>query len=250
MKSNLVLVPTFLFDKDGIGRLTQRQSRCAQVDVATLNKLPPTKPYFPQQCDEAEVRFLTADHFHVFEDGVEQKIQSVTAGRGTSVVARDNVGRHLEHSLTSEGKWSTADLAGTSLTVDASYMYRIAYVSPKSDEGSCHHIKVNVDRRNSVVYARSEYCNSESATDPLNGSKFGKQMERDLASGKDGRIALRLQAGVFYANANEGRVDIALDCPWDSRDRQWDKASQRLQATIGLLALIYKKDGPLAERLS
>ena len=94
----------------------------------------------------------------------------------------------------------TADLSFTGFAgVFNPNFYAIGYQPPLSPVGSCHHIEVRLDRDNALVYARSEYCYVEhSPSDPLDGTEFGKQLERDLASARSGEIHLRIQAHVFY----------------------------------------------------
>ncbi|HEY6128979.1 MAG TPA: hypothetical protein VIW23_12430, partial [Candidatus Acidoferrum sp.] len=73
--------------------------------------------------------------------------------------------------------------------------YVIAYTLPESPEGSCHKISIKVNRRNAIVVARSEYCNTKhSASDPVNGTKLGTQLENDLATPKDNSVNVSLLA--------------------------------------------------------
>ncbi len=197
---------------------------------------------------DAAIPDLTLKDFHLLEDGLEQRIKSVAVERTHIWEVRDNLSRHVEYSNTPRGKWSTADLSFTGFAgVSNTKFYVIGYEPPPSPAGSCHHIEARVDRDNALVYARSEYCNVEnSASDPLDGTKFGKQLERDLASAKGGEIHLATQANVFYGDT--ARVYIALDFPWESLERKWINGS--LYATIGVLGMIFRKDGTLAARFS
>ena len=95
--------------------------------------------------------------------------------------------------------------------------YLIAYTRPESPEGSCHQIKITVNRRNAAVDARSEYCNTKhSPSDPLNGTDFGKLLESNLASAGDHKIELTILAIAFYSDSHAARVHIALDWKWNS----------------------------------
>jgi hypothetical protein len=192
-------------------------------------------------CNDWEVLGLAPKDFHLFEDGKEQQIQSVNIEREPGIVnVGDNLGLHGEGSVTPRGKWSTSDLPRmTGVPMDG-HFYLIAYTPPESAEGSCHQIKVKVDRRNSYIYARSQYCNTQhSPSDPLNGTTFGKQLEGYLTSGQTGKIGLSLQTGFFYTDTGAARVDIVLE---------WNKSS--LSPTIGVLGMVYGKDGNLAGRFS
>jgi len=106
-----------------------------------------------------------------------------------------------------------------------------------------------VDRHDSIVAARDEYCASESPLDILNGSTFGKQLEQDLGSSQPEKIPLALQTAVFEGGKEGGRIRIALDFPMDLLYRQWSQDWIE-QATIGVLGMIYRRDGTLASRFS
>ena len=191
---------------------------------------------------------LKPNDFHLFEDGWEQKIQSVAVERSHIWEVSDNLSRHVEYSNTPRGKWSTADLSFTGFVGVASpNFYLIGYAPPPSPVGSCHHIEVKLDRDSALAYARSEYCNVQhSSSDPLDGTKFGKQLERNLASGAGGAIPLTIQAYAF--SGETARVYVALEFPWESLKRKWINGS--LYATIGVLGMVFRKDGTLAARFS
>jgi hypothetical protein len=196
---------------------------------------------------------LTAKDFHIFVDGVEQRIQSVTS-ESKELRVRDNLGVHSEFSQTPVGKWSTTDgriphyfLADYGFL--ARNRYDLSFAPNTSDPGGCHQIRVKVDRRNSIVAASDEYCASESPSDILNGSALGKRLEGDLASGQPGKIPLSLQAAVLDSDKGKGRVRIALEFPLDSLHWRW-RQDWTLDATIGLLGMIYRPDGTLVSRFS
>lgn len=249
VESNQVLIPTYVFYKDRMGELSEKELGCIGASNALYFKLLPDQAYTSTDCDEAFVHGLTAEDFHISEDGVEQRIQRVTFEPSPKVDARDNFGFHIEHSETPRGNWSTAEMPrgyGTSLV---RYLYRIAYVPPGSENGSCHRVSVKVGRKDAFVYARSQYCTVVNPPDdPLNGTVFGKKLDGYATSEKEAKIPLSLQAGSFYSRANTARADLALEFPWHSLRREWSDGS--LYATIGVLGLVYRKDGTLAKRFS
>ncbi len=253
VESNQVVVPTYIYDKDRmIEPSTMKETRCGLANMKKFDKLLPSEAYIPANCDESQVLGLAAKDFHIFDDGREQRIQNVTVERLHDITVRDNMSWHNEFSDTPIGKWSASDLPPLQMGFgpsEAIYFYLIAYLPPKSPEGSCHRIKVKVERRNSFVYTRSEYCNAvHSSSDPLNGTKFGKQLEGYAAFGKDAKIALSIQTGYFYTGANRARVDITAEFSWNSLRRQWIHAT--LDATIGIMGVAYKEDGTVAARFS
>jgi hypothetical protein len=249
VESNQVLVPTYVFYKDRMkGGISKAEGDCVDANDATFRKLWPGEAFIPSDCNDTAIRGLVAKDFHVLEDGVEQKVQNVTFEVIPQLDARDNFGDHIEQSETPAGKWSTVETRAFihGATVSS---YRIAYMPPESPEGSCHRVEVKVDRSDAFVYSRSQYCNLKHAPeDPLNGTPFGKQLEGNVTSGKRAKIEMSIQAGFFYTSANNGRVELVLDFPWNLLKREWRDGS--LYATIGVLGLLYRKDGTLASRFS
>ncbi len=230
--------------------------RCALGAAVTLAQLALTEPYLPPACDGLYIRGLKSSDFHLFIDGKEQKIQSVaSASEGLRV--RDNLGLNDEYSQTPVGRWSTMDwpvphyifASAVDYGLLARNRYDISFVPQGSGSAGCHKIRVKVDRRSTIVAAREEYCANESPSDILNGSAFGNQMEQDLASGQPGLIPLALQTGVLRSEQSGGRVQISFQFPMDLLYRKWSQ-DWILHATVGLLGMIYRRDGSLASRFS
>ncbi len=278
-----VIVPAFVFLKDRMTTLSRKEQECSLANAEAFYKLRLSEPYTPTDCDQTEIRDLTAKDFRLFEDGVEQKVQDVTLQRVAIVNARDNAGWHTEYSHTPRAKWSSTELgpllvpgdtgyrdsAGwhpgfysvpaekwsstyTGLHFipgDAGYFYRVAYAPPQSEDGSCHQVRVDVDRSNAFVFARSQYCKTRNApSDPLAGTELGEQLQGYSASGRKSRIHLSLQTAVVHQDANSARVDIAIKFPWDSLARRWKNG--KLDAMIGVLGMVYTQDGALVTRFS
>jgi hypothetical protein len=218
------------------------------------------------------VPHLGISDFHLFEDGTERKIETVTVERGYFRSFSDNLGVQVESAISPTGKWGSSPSRGfRSLNVD---FYVLAYVPPASVPGACHQIRVTVaprdatggrfvtaelqlaseggkilsakvDRRDLLVSSRSEYCSTEhSSSDPLNGTKISLEMESYVASEKTMAVAPLLQASSFFAQTGYGRVHLALDFPPMGNTRSV------LGLGIALLGLIYRKDGTLSTRFS
>ena len=237
VETNQVLVPVFVLDKEHLRRLERDPGNFLRAAMAGDTKL------VDAISEGVVIRGLTTFDFQVFEDGEEQTIQNVAYERSIYWDVRDNWGHHTEYIGPGGGKWSSAEWPpGLVTDVDPPH-YVIAYSLPKSPEGSCHQIKVKVNRRNVLVGARSEYCNTRhSASDPLNGTRLGKQMEIDLAVPKNNNVDISLLAFPLYTNSDAARVQVALDWPWESL-----KGKSR---TRGVLGLVFKKDGTLLTRFS
>lgn len=250
VESNLVLVHAEVYERDRMYAWTEADRKCQEANDNKFNQLRQSEPFLPRDCRiENAVRDLRASDFHVFEDGIEQKIERVAFDRWAGNVTRDSLGVHYEWSFTPRGKWSNIDLKTVVHSGYATHYYSIAYVPIKRDEGKCHQVRVTVDRPHAVVFARDQYCYTEHpVTDPLNGTKFGKQMETDLDSDKRGKIPLSLQASFFYVDAQRARVDIVLSFPWDQLKREWIHLD--LHAMIGILGIVYRRDGSPVARFS
>ncbi len=256
-ESRLVLVRVMVADKKAWRNgPSEAGKRCALATEETFLRLPATEPYIPTDCEGLYIRGLTAKDFHLLVDGVEQRIQSVTS-ESEGLRVRDNQGLHHEFSQTPAGKWSTTDGRIPHYIIQgleeygflARNRYDLSFVPKSSDAPGCHEIKVNVDRRNSIVAAREQYCDRESPSDILNGSTFGDQLERDLTSGQPGEIPLAIQTAAFARDKGRSRVQIALGFPLDSLHREWSQ-DWTLHATIGVLGMVYRRDGTLASRFS
>ena len=249
VESNQVLVPVFVFHKNRMKDVSPTVGRCVLAEDERNRKLRPDEPFIPKDCGGTFFRDLTAKDFSVLEDDAQQPIQSVTFERFPEVDVRDNFGHHAEHSSVPTGKWSTSDFPGLTIASHLRDFYRLVYTPPKTPEGSCHQIKVVVNRPDSFAFARSRYCNVKNAPqDPLLGTAFGKRLETLAGSQEAGELSAWLQAGFFYAEGNKVRVSIALDFPWDSLKRKWVNGA--LNATIGVMGLVYSHDATLLARFS
>ena len=207
------------------------------------------------QQNYASVSGLTVADFQVFEDGKAQKIQQVTLERNDGGVFLDNFGiREYEGSSTPGQKWALIlrePIPHFVWNTGPSHadVYLLAYVPPDSAEGSCHEIKVKVDRKDTFAVARDEYCNTPHvASDPLAGTSLGKQME-DIA-GSDGptKISLTLQTGFLYTNAKTARVYVTAEFP--SSDIRYLPVPHGLRYEIACLTLAYRANGSLLTHFS
>ena len=196
---------------------------------------------------------LTAADFRLFEDGKEQKIQSVSLHRTLSfVIVHDSAGSHAEQSDTPGGKWRYAEIEPGWWT-GKEFFSLIAYAPPVSAEGSCHKLQVKIDRPNSIVYARHEYCNiKHSSSDPLDGTKFGEQMQNDLMSDRPAKAPLSFQTGLFFAENNSARVSITVEFPSDRLKHEWrsEWGLLHIYATVGVLGIVCRRDGTVIARFS
>ena len=254
VESNQVLVSTFVFDKRAWDSelLTPDAVRCQADSAKTLKEKGISVWQTPSRCWPVAVEGLAPKDFRVLEDGIEQTVSSVARQRWHYWRVLDNYGNHLEYSVASTDKWSASDydsLVNPYWSPPVLESYVVGYAPPPSAYGSCHHIKVSVDRRNVVVYNRTEYCNvAHSTSDPLEGTAFGQQLESELASAEKSKISVMGVSGLFFGDSGLMRVHLALEFPWDSLHRKWRNGN--LLATIAALGAVYGTDGMLVARFS
>lgn len=235
-----VYVPVLVLDKR---RITQLQK---------MNPLQYDKELVANRLDFAAVvvRDLNAGDFRLFEDGHEQKIQSVLPEFQLAQPVYDSLGLSEDFVGAGGGIWiapgvSNDYVGGRMLDVPDWPGYLIAYVPSGTLDGRCHHVTVTVGRPHLVVFGRTEYCNN---ADPLNGTDIGEEMQSDLTLGKTGKIGLTLAAVEFFASTQAARVQISVNYS-PNRIFRTGEACEGLPE-IRILGLIYAKDGSLAARFS
>lgn len=123
--------------------------------------------------------------------------------------------------------------------------YVVGYTPPPSDEGSCHTLRVKVNRGGTVIRSRSGYCNVR-PTNLLAGKPAEKQLENQVSGSQPGNIAATMLAPFFYTSANTARVNLAIEIPSSSIKFAKEKGKQR--AVVNVLGLAYKPDGSVGAR--
>jgi hypothetical protein len=209
--------------------------------------------------EQREISGLTVKDLHIFEDGFEQSIKNLRVELINSFNVPDNLRRHFEYSATARGYWSgsdTEDLLSSYHSVVTYpplqipiWWYLISYVPPPSTEGKCHKIKVTVDRDDTTVYARDEYCNiAHSSSDPLKGMDVEKKMAVVLASSQVATLPLAVQEVATFNNSGAGLINIAVEFPWSALKKYQGGCND--WANVAILGLVYNEDGTLAARFS
>jgi VWFA-related protein len=125
--------------------------------------------------------------------------------------------------------------------------YLLGYTPPESAEGSCHFLKVKLDRPGTSVRFRSGYCNVK-AVDALAGNPVEKDLENRVAGTAPGVPGVSMQAPFFYTSPNTARVDVALEIPGDGI--KFEKVKGKFHADLNILAIAYRPDGTVAARFS
>jgi hypothetical protein len=130
---------------------------------------------------------------------------------------------------------------------DQNQYYLLCYKPEVSSEGSCHTLKVKVERGGTTVRARSGYC-SVRPTDLLAGNPIEKDLETRAGGEMQGNVTALMQAPFFYTSPNTAQVHLAVEIP--SAALKFEKVKGKLHASINMLGIAYKPDASIAARFS
>jgi VWFA-related protein len=144
---------------------------------------------------------------------------------------------------------NTNDLLGglERIAKDQNQYYLLGYKPEVSADGSCHTLKVKVERGGTNVRARSGYCNVRPA-DFLAGNAIEKDLETRAGGEMKGNVTAAMQAPFFYTSPNTAEVHLAVDIP--SSALKFEKEKGKQHASLNLLGIAYKPDGSIAARFS
>jgi VWFA-related protein len=125
--------------------------------------------------------------------------------------------------------------------------YILGYTPTESAEGSCHTLRVKVDRGGTTVRSRSGYCNVR-PVDLLAGKPAEKDLETRASAAQAGSIAAAMAVPFFYTSTNTARVNVAIDIPSESINLE--KVKGKMHSEINFLGIAYTADGSVAARFS
>jgi VWFA-related protein len=125
--------------------------------------------------------------------------------------------------------------------------YILGYVPNDTPEGSCHTLKVKLNRGGLITRSRSGYCNTRTAN-VLEGKPLEKQLESHAAGSQPGSIHGALQTPYFYTAPETARVNLAMEIPSDTF--QFNKEKGKYHANLNVLGIAYKPDGTVGARFS
>jgi VWFA-related protein len=145
--------------------------------------------------------------------------------------------------------FNTNDLLGglERIGKEQNEFYILGYVPPESAQGSCHTLKVKMNRGGLNVRSRSGYCNAR-LENPLDGKPVEKQLEVHAAGGQPGSIHGLFEVPYFYTGPNVARVNLAMEIPSDSL--KFDKERGRYKANVNVLGIAYRSDGTIGARFN
>src|SRR5579863_6082618 len=138
---------------------------------------------------------------------------------------------------------NTNDLAGglDRIAKDLNQYYLLGYKPSASAEGSCHSLKVKVDRGGTSIRARSGYCNTR-PVDLLAGNPIEKDLESRAGGEMKGNVAAVMQAPFFYTASDTVEIH--------SSALKFEKVKGKQHAALNILGIAYKGDNSIAARFS
>jgi VWFA-related protein len=145
--------------------------------------------------------------------------------------------------------FNTNDLLGGLQKIgrEQNEFYVLGYAPPDSSEGSCHVLKVKLNRGGMNLRSRTGYCNVRTSN-VLEGKPVEKQLEARATAAQAGSIRGALQAPYFYTAPNVARVNLAMELPSDSF--QFNKDKGKYHANLNVLGIAYKPDGSIGAKFS
>jgi VWFA-related protein len=145
--------------------------------------------------------------------------------------------------------YNTNDLLGglQRIIAEMNQFYVLGYVPHEAEEGTCHTLKVKLNKAGMDVRSRTGYCNVR-PTNPLDGKPVEKQMEAQANGTAQGSIRASMEAPYFYAAPNVARVNLTMEVPGDSVVFNKDKG--KYHANVNILGIAYKPDGSVGARFS
>jgi VWFA-related protein len=125
--------------------------------------------------------------------------------------------------------------------------YLLGYTPADSEEGSCHTLRVKVERGGTEVRFRTGYCNSK-PQDLLAGNPTEKDLETRAAAAQAGNVHASMQVPYFYTAPNVARVNVAMEIA--TGDIKFEKQKGKFHAIVNVLGLAYLPDGSVGARFS
>jgi VWFA-related protein len=133
------------------------------------------------------------------------------------------------------------------IAIEQDQYYTLTYTPTDAKEGSCHALRVKVDRGGATVRARNAYCMAK-PQDLLAGTSAAKNLERRAAETQSGSIAASMQLPYFYSAPSLARVHATMEIATSAV--KFDNRSGKLHAEIDLVGIASAGDGDVRARFS
>lgn len=133
---------------------------------------------------------------------------------------------------------------------EQSEYYVLSFTPAETKQGSCHTIRVKVDRSGAAVRARADYCESK-PLDFLAGTLTGQDLERRATSAQTGTLAASMQLSYFYTSPGVARINLAMEILPDALKFPNQKAKgAKSQPEIDFLGIASTQEGGVGARFS
>jgi hypothetical protein len=123
--------------------------------------------------------------------------------------------------------------------------YTLGFVPADSPQGSCHPLKITVDRPKVKVRGRDLYCNVPE-TNLAAGPVIDASVEGLATAAPVGNVKAAMSLPFFYERGGAPRVNLVLEIPAPALEPT--EASGKLYASMDVLGLAYNADGGVAAR--
>jgi hypothetical protein len=246
VESNEVFVPVLVVDEQRLEKLAHMNRLVFQHHIDDGDS---------QLLEPLAVPGLSLKDFTVLQDGEPQRIVSVIPdAQSQAPIVTDNLGKYREYVGVGGGTWTVplweSYWPWARVNESPSFSgYAIGLMPPSPPGGSCHKIQVLVDRPNSLVFSRNEYCQSSGqAADPLRGTALGERIESDLRKDMRNQLSLEVAAIPLLANDGTARVRIVLD--YAPRINPTMANCDSIPTAIGIMGTFLGQDGQEILRFS
>jgi hypothetical protein len=126
--------------------------------------------------------------------------------------------------------------------------YTLTFSPPVSGEGSCHELKVAVDRPDAKVLGRNLYCNVVEATTSAVVKPRENELDSLAASDTEGNTVASASVPFFYEPNGVARVNLALDIP--SPVLEPSDRNGKVHAEMDVLGVAYVPSGEVTARFT
>jgi VWFA-related protein len=125
--------------------------------------------------------------------------------------------------------------------------YVLSYTPPEAEEGTCHSLRVKVDRAGATVRARSSYC-AVKPPDLTTAAPAMEDLEKRTAGSDSGNLKAAIALPYFYVSAGVARVHVAVEL--SPAGLKFENVKGKLHAEINFLGIASASDSTVAARFS
>jgi VWFA-related protein len=125
--------------------------------------------------------------------------------------------------------------------------YALTYTPPDAKEGSCHKLRVKVDRGGATVRARNSYCTTKPLELPA-GNSMSRDLEKRAAGGQAGNMAASVALPYFYSSPGVARAHVAAEIMPGAL--KFESQAGKLHAELNLSGVATAEDGDVRARFS